>query len=67
MDHYNWKKHYAFQLRDIGIAGAFSRYSIKKGSGEGQVISCPVFPGVQAVYNDLSLFQCGRSVPRVKE
>ena len=67
LHYYNWKKHYDVQLRELENTGAFSHYRIQEETGEGKVTSCTVFPGIQAVYNDLNLFRCGRTVPRNEE
>lgn len=67
MDYYNWKSHYAVQLRKLKSEGAFTHYGIETETGKGEVISCTVFPGVQAVYNVLNLFHCGRTVPRTEK
>ena len=66
MNHYNWKNHYSVRLTECGNAGGFFYYRIKE-AGEGKVISGTVFPGIQAVYNDLNLFQCGKSVPKTEQ
>jgi len=67
MDKYNWKNHYAVQLTELNAAGVFSHYGIEEETGRGNVISCTVFPGIQAVYNDLNLLHCGRRVPETEE
>ena len=67
MDKYNWKRHYSAQLKDMEHTGAFCRYGIEDKTGKGNVTSCTVFPGIQAVYNDLNLFSCGRVVPKNEE
>jgi len=67
MDHYNWKEHYAVQLRKSYTVNGFSHYQIKEENGEGKVTSCTVFPGIQAVYNDLNINSCGRTVPKTEE
>lgn len=67
MDLYNWKKHYAVRLAELEDTGAFSHYRIEEKSGKGEVTSCTVFPGVQAVYNNLNLLHCGKSVPQTKD
>ena len=48
-------------------AGAFSHDRIETEGGNGEVISCTVFPGIQAVYNDLHLPHCGRCVPGTED
>ena len=63
MDHYNWKNHYAVKLMELENAGGFTHYRIEEETGTGKVISCTVFPGIQAVYNDLNLLHCGKRVP----
>ena len=67
MDIYNWKNHYAVQLIELENTGAFSHYRIEEETGKGEVISCIVFPGVQAVYNNLNLLRCSKSVPKAEE
>ena len=67
MDRYNWENHYAVRLMELENAGEFSHYGIEVETGKGEVTSCTVFPGIQAVYNDLNLFQCGKRVPRTEE
>lgn len=67
MEHYNWKSHYAVRLMEMENAGRFFHYVIEEEAGKGEVTSCTVFPGIQAVYNDLNLFHCGRCVPRTEE
>ena len=64
---YNWKAHYAVQLTENEHSHEFFNYKIEGKTGDGKVISCSVFPGIQAVYNDLKLFHCGRTVPRNEE
>ena len=64
---YNWKNHYGVQLKELEREGAFYNYTIQEENGAGKVTSCTVFPGIQAVYNDLNLFHCGRSVERTEE
>ena len=63
MDHYNWKNHYAVKLMELENAGGFTHYRIEEETGAGEVIACTVFPGIQAVYNDLNLLHCGKRVP----
>lgn len=67
MNHYNWKNHYAVRLTELENAGEFFHYRIEEGTEKGKVTSCTVFPGIQAVYNDLNLFYCGKRVPRTEE
>ena len=67
MDRYNWKSHYAVRLTEMKNEGSFFYYVIEEEAGKGEVTSCTVFPGIQAVYNDLNLLHCGRSVPRTEE
>lgn len=62
MKQYNWKEHYAVQLKELEDIDRFTRYRIEE-NGHGDVISCTVFPGIQAVYNDLDLYHCSRIVP----
>lgn len=52
MDRYNWKNHYAVRLMELENAGEFSHYGIEVETGKGEVTSCTVFPGIQAVYNN---------------
>ena len=67
MEDYNWKNHYAVELTELDNTGAFSHFRIDDGTGQGRVISCTVFPGIQAVYNDLYLLHCGKTVPKTEE
>lgn len=64
MDQYNWASHYAADIRQTSVAAPFRWYAIENETGTGKVISCPVFPGVQTVYNDLLMQSCGKTVPR---
>jgi len=61
---YNWKAHYSAHMTKSEEALGFCHYQIETDSGKGEVISCTVFPGIQAVYNDLHLLRCGTPVPR---
>ena len=63
---YNWKAHYSAHMTKSAEALGFCHYQIETDSGKGEVISCTVFPGVQAVYNDLRLLHCGAPVPRAE-
>ena len=67
MEDYNWKNHYAVELTELDNTGVFSHFKIDDGTGQGRVISCTVFPGIQAVYNDLYLLHCGKTVPKTEE
>jgi len=67
MGNYNWKAHYAVQLTEQEHSDAFCTYEIDAKAGTGKVTSCTVFPGIQAVYNDLKISHCGRTVPRKEE
>lgn len=67
MDSYDWKTHYSVQLVEQEKTGEFHHYSIKEETGRGKVISCTVFPGIQAVYNCLNLPHCGRRVPKSED
>lgn len=66
MEQYNWKDHYDVDLREIETTGSFTHYKIDE-PGDGDVISCTVFPGIQALYNDLNLYHCGKIVPRTED
>ena len=63
MENYDWKKHYTADLSEYESGGAFSGFRIENETGTGEVVSCAVFPGIQAVYNDLYLLRCGKPVP----
>ena len=56
---YNWKRHYADPLEEMGESAGFFRYRLRNETGEGDVTACAVLPGVQAIYNDLRLLRCG--------
>jgi len=64
MQEYNWKDHYSPQLIERASDSQFQKYDIENESGTGKVISCIVFPGVQAVYNDLHFGKCGKTVSK---
>lgn len=64
MDKYDWKSHYAVLFTKHENIGEFCHYRIEEENGKGEVISCSVFPGIQAIYNDLYISKCGRTVPK---
>lgn len=64
MVQYNWMGHYAANMKQSDSTYPFRRYDVENKTGEGQVISCTVFPGVQTVYNDLYMYHCGKAVPK---
>ena len=64
MDSYDWKQHYSVVLNKDDNSCDFCSYSIEEKNGRGDVLSCSVFPGIQAVYNDLFIPHCGKNVPR---
>ena len=59
MQLYNWRRHYADPLEEMGETAGFHRYRLRNETGEGDVTACAVLPGVQAIYNDLRLLRCG--------
>ena len=64
MVQYNLMGHYAANMKQSDSTYPFRRYDVENKTGEGQVISCTVFPGVQTVYNDLYMYHCGKAVPK---
>ena len=63
IQNYDWKKHYAAKLSEHENSSAFRSFRIENETGTGEVFSCAVFPGIQAVYNDLYLLRCANPVP----
>lgn len=64
MGQYNWTDHYAAHMQQNDSAYPFQGYDIANETGSGRLISCAVFQGVQAVYNDLYMHHCGKAVPK---
>lgn len=62
MENYDWKQHYAVPMTQSGQSPLFQQYHLENGTGSGEVISVVIQPGVQAIYNDLSMFFCAAPV-----
>lgn len=67
MQNYDWQSHYAPQMMEGEKASAFRHYEIENKTGKGEIISCTVFPGVQAIYNDLFLLRCAKPVSQAQD
>lgn len=63
-ERYNWKKHYTGLVQEDNKdpESPFRHYRLNNEEGMGEIVACDVFPGIQAVYNDLHLARRGRPV-----
>ncbi|MBQ8941026.1 MAG: helix-turn-helix transcriptional regulator [Firmicutes bacterium] len=61
---YDWKNHYTdIMTKTEESDNGFTHFKMSDKTGTGKIIHSDVFEGIQAVYNELNLENCRRTVP----
>lgn len=61
-EQYDWKRHYDCTIKPEKSIGDFKYYTLENDTGSGKIVTYEIFPGLLAVYNDLSFERCGKVV-----